>query len=219
VQKHATSRRIGSRRLPLVLVLFVATAPSAGAASPDETTKLDCGVNSLFVLLQLQGRSVPLDSLLTAAPRRRLLDGGVGRSFGVGRAPPRRRRVRQRGPSPRPSRDRVPQRRQGWTLCRPPTRRRHRDDGPGDRPALRPLDRRLRPSPRRQTVDGSHPHSSPALADSPCLARDRHLSLRTHALHGGSPPSVTVDQDRSNGRISVGLKMSGQPSECRGARR
>ena len=70
MQKHATSRRIGSRRLPLVLVLFVATAPSAGAASPDETTKLDCGVNSLFVLLQLQGRSVSLDSLLRALPRR-----------------------------------------------------------------------------------------------------------------------------------------------------
>ncbi len=55
------------------LVGFVAfaLAGSVRAARADETTKLDCGVNALFILLHLEGRPVTLDRLLSGLPPRR----------------------------------------------------------------------------------------------------------------------------------------------------
>ena len=57
----------------LVLLCSIATlgpALSVAAAGPDEQTKLDCGVNALFVLLRLEGRLVTLDRLESALPFR-----------------------------------------------------------------------------------------------------------------------------------------------------
>jgi ABC-type bacteriocin/lantibiotic exporter with double-glycine peptidase domain len=42
----------------------------ASASESEETTKLDCGVNALFVLFRLEGRPVTLDLLESALPRR-----------------------------------------------------------------------------------------------------------------------------------------------------
>jgi hypothetical protein len=65
------SWRIGSRGARLGLIALLALAVNAGAAGPDETTKLDCGVNALFVLLRLEGRPVTLDRLESSLPPRR----------------------------------------------------------------------------------------------------------------------------------------------------
>ena len=51
----------------IALFTFAATA---GAAGPEETTNLDCGVNALFILLRLEGRPVTLDRLGSALPPR-----------------------------------------------------------------------------------------------------------------------------------------------------
>jgi ABC-type bacteriocin/lantibiotic exporter with double-glycine peptidase domain len=55
----------------LIVILGLAQAVSAQTPEPEETTTLDCGVNALFVLLQLQGRPVTLESVLSALPPRR----------------------------------------------------------------------------------------------------------------------------------------------------
>ncbi|GAC1475713.1 MAG: hypothetical protein NVSMB9_28700 [Isosphaeraceae bacterium] len=62
---------IGPRRARLGLIVVLASAVNARAAGPEETTKLDCGVNALFVLLRLEGRPVTLDRLLAPLPPRR----------------------------------------------------------------------------------------------------------------------------------------------------
>jgi len=57
----------------LVLLCSIATVgptSSVAAAAPDEETKLDCGVNALFVLLRLEGKPVTLDRLESALPFR-----------------------------------------------------------------------------------------------------------------------------------------------------
>jgi ABC-type bacteriocin/lantibiotic exporter with double-glycine peptidase domain len=61
----------------------------ARATGPDETSKLDCGVNALFILLRLEGRPVTLDRLVSALPARHA-DGysmaeleAASRSFGL----------------------------------------------------------------------------------------------------------------------------------------
>jgi hypothetical protein len=68
---RAASWRIGSRRARLSLVVLLAQAVTARGAGPGETTKPDCGVNALFVLLRLEGRPVTLDRLESALPARR----------------------------------------------------------------------------------------------------------------------------------------------------
>jgi hypothetical protein len=54
------------------LVVLVALAQAFGAppGGDDETLKRDCGVNSLFILLRLEGHSVGLSRLLSALPPR-----------------------------------------------------------------------------------------------------------------------------------------------------
>ncbi len=56
--------------LASVLLLGLATAACGPVARAAETTKLDCGVNALFVLLKLEGRPVTLDRLESALPPR-----------------------------------------------------------------------------------------------------------------------------------------------------
>ncbi len=50
-------------------ILIVALAMTARVAGAEETTKLDCGVNALFVLLRLEGRPATLEDLEAALPR------------------------------------------------------------------------------------------------------------------------------------------------------
>jgi Peptidase C39 family len=66
----ARSSRKGGRLAWLTLLILVAPAVYARATEPDETTKLDCGVNALFILLRLEGRPVTLDRLVAALPAR-----------------------------------------------------------------------------------------------------------------------------------------------------
>jgi Peptidase C39 family len=55
----------------LVSVLVIAFANvNASATVPVETTTVDCGVNALFILLRLEGRSVTLDRLQSVLPAR-----------------------------------------------------------------------------------------------------------------------------------------------------
>ena len=61
---------VSGRRVGLGILLLLASVPRARAVEPEETTKLDCGVNALFVLLQLEGRPVTLDRLQAALPAR-----------------------------------------------------------------------------------------------------------------------------------------------------
>ncbi len=67
--RHTRSAVPCQRAASVVFVAF-ALAASAPAARPGETTKLDCGVNALFVLLHLEGRPVTFDRLLSALPPR-----------------------------------------------------------------------------------------------------------------------------------------------------
>jgi hypothetical protein len=62
--------RIGPRRPWTGIVLLLGFAMNARAAGPDETTTLDCGVNSLYVLLRLEGRPATIDRLLSSLPAR-----------------------------------------------------------------------------------------------------------------------------------------------------
>jgi hypothetical protein len=52
----------------ICVALLAILAPCARAAQAAETTQLDCGVNALFVLCQLEGRSVTLDRVESALP-------------------------------------------------------------------------------------------------------------------------------------------------------
>ncbi|MDE2508726.1 MAG: hypothetical protein KGM43_16065 [Planctomycetota bacterium] len=52
------------------LVVIVAHPTYAQAAAPGESTKHDRGVNSLYVLLQLEDRPVTLDQIEKALPTR-----------------------------------------------------------------------------------------------------------------------------------------------------
>jgi hypothetical protein len=54
--------------LVLCLVLAFVAATRAQASGPGPETKLDCGVNALFILLQVEGRPVTLDRLEAALP-------------------------------------------------------------------------------------------------------------------------------------------------------
>jgi ABC-type bacteriocin/lantibiotic exporter with double-glycine peptidase domain len=58
----------GHRRAGLGVFVLLAQALHASAVGPEETTTLDCGVNSLFVLHQLEGRAVTLDHLNSVLP-------------------------------------------------------------------------------------------------------------------------------------------------------
>lgn len=66
---HASSR-IDPRRACLVLLVLLAQAVDLPAAESNATTKLDCGVNALFVLLKLEGRPVTLDRMESLLPPR-----------------------------------------------------------------------------------------------------------------------------------------------------
>jgi len=67
----ATSLRLGSLAAWLGLLVSLLLGLDAGAAGPEETTKLGCGVNSLYILLRLEGRPVSLDRLDSVLPPRR----------------------------------------------------------------------------------------------------------------------------------------------------
>jgi hypothetical protein len=58
----------GSRRTRLLGTLITVLAVTGSAAQADETIKLDCGVNALFVLLELEKRLVSIDQLQAALP-------------------------------------------------------------------------------------------------------------------------------------------------------
>ncbi len=57
-------------RIWLGIVLLAIPTMSVWAAEPEETTKFDCGVNALHVLLNLEGRPATVDRLLSALPAR-----------------------------------------------------------------------------------------------------------------------------------------------------
>ena len=57
-------------RFSLGLVALLTLVAPTRSESPNETTKLDCGVNALFVLLHLEGHSVTVDRLEKALPTR-----------------------------------------------------------------------------------------------------------------------------------------------------
>jgi len=61
---------IDSRQAFLCVTALLALAAGAPGARAEETTKLDCGVNALFVLLRLEGLPVTLDRLERALPTR-----------------------------------------------------------------------------------------------------------------------------------------------------
>src|SRR5579883_1705443 len=56
--------------LTLCLLLASARAVCADTAGPGQESKLDCGVNALFILLRLEGRPITLDRLYTVLPPR-----------------------------------------------------------------------------------------------------------------------------------------------------
>ncbi len=88
-----TTRRGGSdfaRPFLGLVFLSLVQSTSCRATSVEETTKLDCGDNALFIVLHLEGHPVTLDRLLAALPPRHP-DGysmaelaAVGRSLGLG---------------------------------------------------------------------------------------------------------------------------------------
>lgn len=57
------------KRISIAILVMLSCLVSAGAVGADETTGRDCGVNALYILLQLEGRPVPLDRLLSALAR------------------------------------------------------------------------------------------------------------------------------------------------------
>lgn len=68
-QRRPGTPRRGSR-LALGLVLALVPATSSQGAETKQETKLDCGVNALFLLLQFEGRPVTWDRLEAALPAR-----------------------------------------------------------------------------------------------------------------------------------------------------
>ena len=65
-------KRIGAVAFGLAGLIGVsALVPFSRAADPQGKTKLDCGVNALFVLLHLEGRPISFDRLESALPPRR----------------------------------------------------------------------------------------------------------------------------------------------------
>src|SRR5262245_11386692 len=56
--------------LASVALLVLLPAVSAGASQPEERTTLDCGVNSLYILLHLEGRQATLDRVESVLPPR-----------------------------------------------------------------------------------------------------------------------------------------------------
>ncbi len=67
---NSSSWRIGYRRAWLCLGVVLAITVNDGAAEPNQVTKLDCGVNALFVLLQVEGHGVTLDRIESVLPPR-----------------------------------------------------------------------------------------------------------------------------------------------------
>jgi hypothetical protein len=63
----AASWRVGSRLVRLGLILHASRVEGAG---PQNTTKLDCGANSLFILLRLEGYPISLDRMVSVLPPR-----------------------------------------------------------------------------------------------------------------------------------------------------
>jgi hypothetical protein len=54
-------------RIGLTVIVFLAGSVDTTAAE-DERTKLDCGVNALYLLLHLEGRPVTVDQVLSKLP-------------------------------------------------------------------------------------------------------------------------------------------------------
>ena len=75
MRSAAPSRRCGVRRALPALFVLVAHLSAAWGSAPEETTKLDCGVNALFVLLKLEGCPVTFDQVEKALPATRSPDG------------------------------------------------------------------------------------------------------------------------------------------------
>jgi len=65
-----TPRRVGVYPRCGLLALLLTPTLNARAVVAEETTKLDCGVNALYVLLRLEGRPVTLDRLESVLPKR-----------------------------------------------------------------------------------------------------------------------------------------------------
>lgn len=63
-------RRIGLSLACFGWLMQLTPAGSARALGSDEPIRLDCGVNSLYILLRLEGRTVSLDRILSALPAR-----------------------------------------------------------------------------------------------------------------------------------------------------
>ena len=76
---RATLNRFESPRagkvLALAAMILFTQSVADSAAAPDERTRLDCGVNALFMLFHLQGHKVTLDRLEAALPAQRHPDG------------------------------------------------------------------------------------------------------------------------------------------------
>ncbi len=66
----AASWRVGSRLVRLGLILLILHASRVEGAGPPDTTKLDCGANSLFILLRLEGYPISLDRMDSVLPPR-----------------------------------------------------------------------------------------------------------------------------------------------------
>ncbi len=64
------ARNLG-RRLPIPLGIFVSMAVCASATAAEPGARPDCGVNSLFLLLEFEARPTTLDRLDRALPERR----------------------------------------------------------------------------------------------------------------------------------------------------
>lgn len=62
--------RARARRPLLSLIVLLTLTVTAQAVGPEDTTKLDCGVNALFVLLRLEGIPVTIDRLESSLPPR-----------------------------------------------------------------------------------------------------------------------------------------------------
>ena len=69
IQRHRADRYIRGAWFGLIVLLGVECERQAPRVR-SETTKLDCGVNALFVLLRLEGRPVTLERLESVLPPR-----------------------------------------------------------------------------------------------------------------------------------------------------
>jgi Peptidase C39 family len=70
-EPSGASSPLASHALRLIVILSLAHPACASASQQDEHIRLDCGVNALYILLNLEGRAVALERLVSALPPRR----------------------------------------------------------------------------------------------------------------------------------------------------